>query len=94
MSKLSEHKYNEAYQKGIEKGRELAKIEHIHSNCDEAYQDGYEQGYRDGQDKGESDGRFFERAELQKAFEHLHGSEYSWQEVCDWADKIKENRHD
>ena len=86
---MSESKYNEAYQKGIEKGRELARLEHIHSNCDEAYQDGYECGYKEGFDKGDTDGRFFERAELQKAFKKLHGSEHSWQEICDLADSLK-----
>lgn len=52
-------------------------------------QDAYMRGYNDGYFKGESDGRFFERNELQKAFKRLHGNEYSWQEICDMADILK-----
>lgn len=61
----------------------------------EVEQETYERAYKEGYEKGDSDGRFFERVELQKAFELLHGSEYSWQEVCDKADMlIKEQNNE
>lgn len=79
---INEKEYRRDCQLMYEQGRADEKRE----NEQNAYMRGYNQGY----DKGYSDGSFLERVKLQKAFNRLHGAEYSWQEVINLANEIKE----
>lgn len=45
-------------------------------------------------DKGYEQGRTDREKEIEKAFKKVHGSEYSWYEIVELANKLKELKND